>query len=216
MKRILSRAPVLALVSSLAAVVAWAEAPLPLPFPEARYQQMSARSPFAIATASAAATAAPTPGFAAQLYVDGVAHVGTTDFVAIKSRDPDQPTVVFLAVGGTSTDGLKVERVAWSNEMGKSTVDVSKGGEKATLEFDEQTIKSAAVATAPNQPGIRMPMMPGQGRPPNFQGPNGMPFNRFAPPQPGQPAGPAGINLPQSVINAQRRRFRGIIQSGQQ
>ena len=50
---------------------------------------MSARSPFAVATAAAAATAAPTPGFASQLYVDGIAHVGKTDFVAIKSRDPD-------------------------------------------------------------------------------------------------------------------------------
>jgi hypothetical protein len=201
-------------------LAAWAATPLPTPFPEARYQQMSARSPFAIATASAAATAAPTPGFAAQLFVDGVAHVGKTDYVAIKSRDPDQPAVIFLEVGKTSTDGLKVERVTWSTEMGKSTVDVSKAGEKATLEFDEQTVKAVAAAAAaapPGPPGMRLPPMPMPGRPMNFPMPNGMPqFNRFYPQQPGQAMVPPGAaNLPPSVLNMQRRRMRGLIQSGQ-
>jgi hypothetical protein len=179
---------------------------------------MSARSPFAIATAAAAATPAATPGFAAQLYVDGVAHVGKTDFVAIKSRDPEQQAVIFLEVGKSNADGLKVERVSWSNTLGKSTVDVSKAGERATLEFDEQNLKNAtAAAAAPaGQPGMPMPNMPVPGRPMNFPGPNGQPpYNRFFPPQPGQ-AGPGGVGLPQSVINMQRRRMRGIIQSGQQ
>jgi hypothetical protein len=207
----------LSCLASVAALAAWAETPLPAPFPEARYQQMSARSPFAIATAAAAPTAAPTPGFAAQLYVDGVAHVGKSDFVAIKSRDPDQQNVIFLEVGKSNADGLKVERIMWSNEMGKSTVDVSKAGERATLEFDEQTVKSVATTAAaapPNQPGIRLPPMPG-GRPMNFPMQNGQPaFNRFYQQQPGY--GPAGMNLPQSVINMQRRRVRsGMIQSGQ-
>jgi hypothetical protein len=197
-----------------------AETPLPTPFPEARYQQMSARSPFAIATASAAATPAATPGFASQLYVDGVAHVGKTDFVAIKSRDPTQQSVIFLEVGKTNPDGLKVERVIWSNTLGKSTVDVSKAGERATLEFDEQNLKNGmASAAPPGEPGMPMPNMPVPGRPMNFPMPNGQPpYNRFFPPQPGQPGQPGvpGMNLPQSVINMQRRRMRGIIQSGQQ
>lgn len=71
--------------------------PLPTPFPEARYRQMSQKSPFAVATATTT-TAAPTPGFAAQLYVDGIARIADTDYVAIKSRDQDKPTL-FLAVG---------------------------------------------------------------------------------------------------------------------
>jgi hypothetical protein len=204
---------------SLTALTALAATPLPTPFPEARYQQMSTRSPFAVATASAPAAAAPTPGFASQLFVDAVAHVGKSDFAAIKSRDPDQPNVMFLEVGKTNRDGLKVERINWSNEMGKSTVDVSKAGERATLEFDEQTVKTAAAAPPgppgmPGPPGIRLPPMPG--RPPNFPMQNGQPmFNRFYQQQPGI-QGPQNNNLPQSIINMQRRRVRsGMIQSGQ-
>jgi hypothetical protein len=210
MKRPLTMASIL---PALCCLAAWAapESPLPAPFPEERYKEISAHSPFAVATATAAATAAPTPGFAAQLYADGVAHVGDVDFVVIKSRDPDQQNVLFLPVGGTSTDGIKVERVNWSAEMGKSTVEVSKGNEKATLEFDEAAMKTATQSAPPPIPnvpgGLRMPTFPG-GRPPGFQvGPG---FNGYFPPG----AGPGGPNLPQSIYN-QRRRIRGLIQSGQ-
>jgi hypothetical protein len=126
--------------------------PLPKPFPEGRYQEMSAKSPFAVATASSAA-AAPTPGFAAQLYVDGVARVARTDFVAIKSRDPGNKSVMFLQVGESSADGIKVERVQWSDQLGKSTVDVTKAGEKATLIFDEQQMAKSAPPPMVRVPG---------------------------------------------------------------
>jgi hypothetical protein len=145
----------LALGSGLVGLGAWASLPvqgspapaaqpLPTPFPEARYERMSAKSPFAVASATAAPAA--TPGFAAQLYVDGVAHVGNSDFVAIKSRDPGNPAAIFLEVGESTQDGMKVEGVRWSDETGKSTVDVSKAGERATLAFDQATIKTAAAA----------------------------------------------------------------------
>jgi hypothetical protein len=171
MKRKLPLAGLLAPVWGLTGLVARGEAPkpLPTPFPAARYQQMSARSPFAVSTASEA-TAAATPGFAAELYVDGVAHVGGSDFVAIKSRDPDKPAAMFVEVGKSTEDGMKVERVQWSNEMGKSTVDVSKGGEKATLVFDEAQIAKNAGAAPAMAPGPRivtlpnMPNIPGQRR----------------------------------------------------
>jgi hypothetical protein len=194
--------------------------PLPTPFPEARYQQMTAKSPFAVASASAEATAAPTPGFAAQLYVTGVARVGDKDFVAIKTRDPQEgkPAVQFLEVGGTTEEGIKVESVKWSDETGKSTVDVSKAGERATLAFDEDTIKAGAGnGPMPGQPGgIRLPVMPGV-RPigfpvnPAFQQ-QGAQFNRriFQQPQmngvPGFPNVPGGVDV---------RRRRLPIQSGQ-
>jgi len=144
MKRGVPWTELLLLGSSLMGPGAWGSSlqpvePLPTPFPEARYQRMSAKSPFAVASAATAATAA-TPGFAAQLYVDGVAHIGTKDFVAIKSRDPGAKAVMFLEVGKSTEDGMKVERVQWSDEMGRSTVDVTKAGEKATLIFDEQQI----------------------------------------------------------------------------
>jgi len=168
MKRNLPLAGLLAPVCGLTGLVAWAESPrpLPTPFPAARYQPMSARSPFAVSTASQA-TAAATPGFAAQLYVDGVAHLGATDFVAIKSRDPDKPAAIFVEVGKSTEDGMKVERVQWSGEMGKSTVDVSKGGEKATLIFDEAQIEKTPSAVPAMAPGPRpMILPPGQHRRP--------------------------------------------------
>ena len=131
--------------------------PLPTPFPPARYEEMSAKSPFALATA-AAPTAAPTPGFAADLYVNGVARLGTNDYVTIKQRGDDK-TVIFLAVGHLNDDGLKVERVEWSDEMAKTKVFVSKAGEKATLTFDQAEMAKAALPP-PSSP-VQMPVMPG-------------------------------------------------------
>jgi hypothetical protein len=157
MKRSLAHAATLTLGCVLPA---WAgtSQPLPTPFPELRYQSMSARSPFAISTASSA-VAAPTPDFAAQLYIDGVGHVGNADFVAIKSRDPTNHKVLFLQVGKSSADGLTVERVIWSDQTGKSTVDVSKAGEKATLIFDQAQMASNETAS---QPVLPQPMLAGR------------------------------------------------------
>ena len=136
-----------ACVSSLTgpAALAGMAQPLPTPFPETRYQQMSARSPFAVATAAAATAQAATPDFAAQLYVDGIAHVGQADFVAIKSRDPDMPNAILVEVGKSTKDGMKVEGVNWSSQTGKSTVEITKGAEKATLQFDEAQVQKVAV-----------------------------------------------------------------------
>jgi len=210
-KRNLPWAPLLALASSLGALAAVPEGaePLPTPFPEARYQQMSERSPFAIATT---AVAAATPGFAALLYVDGVAHVGNTDFVAIKSRSPDQQQVIFLAVGKSTDDGMKVEGVNWSDQLGKSTVDVSKDGEHATLLFDEETVKNPPAQLAPPNI-IRLPNMPGQPRPMTFPVQNNN-LRRYLLPQAAQ-MGPNAINPPMPPMGGIPHRVRGIIQSGQ-
>ncbi len=176
--------------------------PLPTPFAEARYGKMSAKSPFGVATAVSSPTAAATPGFAADLYVDGVAHVGAVDYVAIKSRDPDKHDSLFLQVGDVSPDGLKVEGVEWSDQMGRSKVDVSKNGEKATLQFDQAQIVKGADAGGgmlPGQPGIPVPRQPMAGQ----QWPGAMP-------RPG--VRPVGMPLPGGVDV--RRRVR-VIQSGQ-
>ena len=152
-------------VTSLIGSAAWAgpSQVLPTPFPEIRYQQMRDKSPFFVATTGPASAPEANPGFAADLYVDGVAHVGQTDFVAIKSRDPEKRTAIFLQLGSHTADGLTVERVQWSDTMGKSTVDVAKGGEKAILVFDESQLANRSVATQPIQrvrPGEWMPGEP--------------------------------------------------------
>ena len=216
MKRAISWAGALALGCGLTGLMAWAEAPqggLPAPFPETRYEQMRVRSPFSVASASAAATAAPTPGFAAQLYIEGVATDGPKEFVAIKSRAlDDKSNVMYLEVGGTSDDGMKVESMQYSAEMGKSTVTVSKGGERATLHFDEDQIAKGGDAGG-GAPGIRLPVMPG-GRPIGYMQNGGYPqaagYPRVRvmgqPNGPAYPPSPAGINM--------RRRIQ-TIQSGQ-
>jgi len=204
-------------ITALAALTASgaspSQQPLPTPFPEARYRDMSARSPFAVATAQAPAAAAPTPGFASQLYVDGVAQLGDTDYVAIKSRDPDKPAPLFLAVGESSPDGLKVERVNWSDEMGKSTVDVSKNGERATLIFDEaQIAKNGAAADGGQDHPVFNPggVNPGGPmiRPPGYPFRSGWAgYNRF---QLGNQAQlQNGAPLPGTIV----RRYRGVIQA---
>ena len=172
--------------------------PLPTPFPLARYQTMSAKSPFAVATATAA-VGAPTPGFASQLYIDGVASVGNSDFVAIKSRDPDKANVIYIEVGKSTDDGMKVERIHWSTEMGKSTVDVSKGAEKATLAFDEAQMAKTTDAVSALPPGPRLPVLAGRA---------GLQFQRPVAPQ------PPGLPADQMMQNNIQMRRRQIIRSG--
>jgi len=174
MKRRLSPAAILTPTWALAGVAAFASLhaaprqpqPLPTPFPAARYEQMTQKSPFAVAT-STAPPAAATPDFASQLYVDGVAHFGQTDYVAIKSRDASKPVAMFVAVGASTVDGMHVDAIRWSDQLGKSTVDVSKAGEKATLQFDEATLKEsqgAPVADAgPQFPRFNQPAFANQG-----------------------------------------------------
>jgi hypothetical protein len=173
---------------------------LPTPYPEGRYREMCARSPFAVSTA-ASAVAAATPGFAAQLFVDGVAHVGASDFVAIKSRDLEKGAAVLVEVGQSTEDGVKIERVRWSNETGKSTVDVSKGSERATLIFDEaQLAKNGAdaaapvIARGPNFPG--MPRVQVLSRP---GGPEGEPVLPQTLERGMTPQGPVPVSVPMRV-----------------
>jgi hypothetical protein len=210
----------LASIAVLSAVGAAAPAlqTLPTPFPESRYQQMSAKSPFSVATANGPA-AAPTPGFAAQLYLNGLGNIGGKDYAAIKSRDPDKPGVIWLKVGEPNTDGMKVERVQISDDPGKSTADVVLNGERATLTFDQAQLHAGppagAMPGAPNMPGgaIQLPRIPGR--------PVGIAGQQPILNQPGQPAGPnifpqpvGAPNNPGSPSYPLRRRLRPIM-SGQ-
>jgi hypothetical protein len=174
MNRVLPRAGALALVCSLIGLGARAEnpQPLPAPFPEVRYQQMCAKSPFAVATA--AATAAPTPGFATHLYVGATWRALGKDWVAIKDRESQQAPPICLEVGTTGTDGMRVEAVHWSEATARTTVDVSKNGEKFTLAFDEELMKEGT-------PPLAVPRQPG------FSPNNPFNRNRMFPQIPGQP-----------------------------
>jgi len=119
---------------------------------------MAEKSPFALATA-AAPVAEPQASFAANWYVHGIARVGETDFVTIKSRDATQ---IFSLIGREAQHGVSVASIEWSETIGKSKVILQKGTETAKLEFNEAELRAPApganppnvAATKPGQPGV--------------------------------------------------------------
>lgn len=126
------------------------------PWPITRYEKMIRKSPFAPAT-PVVGTPQP-PNFAANLYISGLAKIGDRDFVSISSRD--QTSKISLFSGDTSSDGIQLVTVQWSDAVAKSKVTVKKGTEFAVLEFDQTLIKNAAPAMPPGVP------VPGIGVPP--------------------------------------------------
>jgi len=122
---------------------------MPVGFNKSRYESLQAKSPFALATA-AVATPAPQASFAANWYVSGVARIGDTNFVTIKSRDL---STQFSLYGDEQFDGVMLASVSWSDTVGKSTVVLRKGTETARLEFNEAQLHAPAPATVAAGPG---------------------------------------------------------------
>lgn len=148
--------------AALFSPTAWAveeTTPSPAPVPEsrplARYAAMTEKSPFALATAAAPA-AEPQASFAANWYVAGIARLGDTDFVTIKSRDA---STQFSLFGREPQNGVSVASVEWSETIGKSKVILQKGTETAKLEFNEADLRGPA--PAPNQANGAVPGKPG-------------------------------------------------------
>lgn len=145
--------------AALLAVPAWAaDKPMPEAHPAGRYATMVEKSPFALATA-AAPVAEAQASFAANWYVAGIAKLGDTDFVTIKSRDASQ---IFSLIGREPQNGVSVASIEWSETIGKSKVILQKGTETAKLEFNEADLRGPApstnapnvAATKPGQPGV--------------------------------------------------------------
>jgi hypothetical protein len=122
---------------------------VPTTAPESRYETLLARSPFALATAPT--TAAALPSFAANWFVGGIARIGDTYFVTIKSRDKSKQFTLF---GGETDEatGVSLVDVNWSDALGQSTVVVRKGTETAKLEFNEAEVRAAPAATTAAAP----------------------------------------------------------------
>lgn len=140
------------------------ESAIPEAYPADRYTAMLERSPFALATPVAPPPAVPERGFAADWYVTGLGRVEDKDFVSIKSRDL---STSFSLYGTEESNGVTLVGVEWSNERGKSTVTVKKGGEIARLEFNQAELQAAAPVPSPvptpgqaSVPG--RPITPGQ------------------------------------------------------
>ena len=181
---------------SLCGVSARAEksADIPAGFPPDRYEQLVKKSPFALATAVVPVVA--TPGFAANLYVTGIAKIGGSDFVSISSRD--QQSKFSLMAGETGKDDISVVSIDWSDQVGKSKVTVKKGNEFAVLEFDQALLQGPIQAS----PQVPMPMpVAGQPGMPQPGGPRRIILPNQPAPAPGQPPGapPAGPAIRQRI-----------------
>ncbi|HEX3249528.1 MAG TPA: hypothetical protein VHS05_08875 [Pyrinomonadaceae bacterium] len=145
----------LALLSGFATIGAFssiAEDVLPPRFNFDRYTAMAHRSPFAVATAVALPEA--TPGFAKDLYVGNAARFPEGDMVTIKSSS-DQNFKKYLTTK-QPVDGYGVAQIEWSEDVGKTTVTISKDGQFATLAFNQSLLAQAASAGRPRD---RMPQM---------------------------------------------------------
>lgn len=165
---------------------------LPVVYPPARYEQMVKKSPFALATPVVAAPA--TPGFATNLYVTGVAKIGNADFVSISTRD--QQSRFSLLAGESSSEGISLVSVEWSDQIGKSRVTVKKGTEFAVLEFDQAALVSNPIQVPPQVAPPPMPVQPGVR--PNVPG-------RVILPNPGITPGQSGVVAPRQrlrIINS--------------
>jgi hypothetical protein len=159
---------------------------VPQPFPPDRYSKMIEKSPFAPATPVAAEDA---PNFAQNLYITGIAKLGAQDCVFVASRDGQ--TRYSLITGEEGPQGMKIERITYSTEVGKTKVIIRKGGETGTVQFDQAAIQHTAAPSAPQIPGnpqIGIPRPPGQ--------------PQVAPARPQQPGGGSPVES--------RRRIRII------
>jgi hypothetical protein len=107
---------------------------------------MIRKSPFAVATAAAPGPA-PTPSFAANLYLSGLAKIGDREYASISTRD--QTGKISLFVGDTASDGLQLVNVQWADAIGKSKVTVKKGSEFAVLEYDQAILQKPVQVTNP-------------------------------------------------------------------
>lgn len=141
MKKYLTLAFLLLSLTSL-----WA-GDLPVRESFARYEPMLKNSPFAVATAGLGAS---TPDFAKDLYVANAAHTGQGDFVTIASTT-DHNFKEYLTTQVT-VDGYSVPNVQWSDRVGETKVTITKGGQMATLGFNEAVLSEAMPNEAPQMP----------------------------------------------------------------
>ena len=123
---------------------------------------MLKRSPFAVATA--AAPVGTMPDFAKELYVANAGHSEDGDFVTIASTT-NRDLKLYLTTK-QAVDGYSIPNIQWSDRVGETKVTIVKGGQSATLSFNEAVLSQAIQNPVPqiNRP---VPGSPGIGNNPN-------------------------------------------------
>ncbi len=137
--------PLLLTGSWLTLTTARADDAIPQPEPFARYEPMLKHSPFAVATAAAPVGA--TPDFAKELYVANAGHSKDGDFVTIASTT-NRDLKLYLTTKN-AVDGYSVPNIQWSDRVGETKVTIAKGGQTATLGFNEAVLSQAIQNVAP-------------------------------------------------------------------
>lgn len=118
---------------------------IPKAFGEDRYATIKKKSPFALATPVVAAQAP----FVQGMFVTGLGKIGEDIVVTITNADKKSFT---LETGKESPEGISIVGVEWSDEPGKTKVNVKKGNEFGTLQFNEQVVRSPIIVNqAPTQ-----------------------------------------------------------------
>lgn len=195
------------------------------PSPDA-FQKLTDDWPFSLAT-PAAPVAEVVKGWASNFYVGGIGknyESGKEEvFVAVKSKDGQAS---FSLYGNQpNADDISIGGIEWSDSIGKSRVTLKKGGEFATIEFDQVAIQTPQQPTPgqqrpvmPNMPGAKNPII----RPPGVNGANAVPRPANIPqqmpqavPLPGNSNTNAAPAQPNSGANQPRQRVR-VIQSNPQ
>ena len=116
--------------------------------------------------------------------------------------------MIFLEVGKSNPDGLKVERVTWSERDGQK----HRRRQQSRRKSDPRIRRADRQEPQPLPPARRRPASPPAHARPSHEFPDAeRPASSTAstPPQPGQVAGRQGPT-PASAIGMQRRRIRGL------
>lgn len=138
----------LLLVVGLAGSLGAAEtAALPEPFAPDRYAAMKQSSPFALATPAAEKAEA---NFARDMFISGIARIGEKNLVSITTQDKTKSYT--LITGDPPIEGMALLDVNWNDQLGKTTVQIKKGEEFATLQFNEMVVRAPAAMTVVPSP----------------------------------------------------------------
>jgi len=144
---------------------------LPVAMPIERYKTMIEHPPFAVASQAAAPQpVVDMPGFAKDLVLTGAVRLNSGEYISFATRDQSQR--FGLKTGETTSAGIAVVSVAWSDAVGKTKVTLKRGNEFGVISFDEAVARATA---------------PGEGTPAS---------NNI------QPAMPPGVTTPNMVPNA--------------
>jgi len=126
---------------------------LPVAMPIERYKTMIEHPPFAVASQAAAPQpVVDMPGFAKDLVLTGAVRLNSGEYISFATRDQSQR--FGLKTGETTSAGIAVVSVAWSDAVGKTKVTLKRGNEFGVISFDEAV---ARATTTPGEGGMQVP-----------------------------------------------------------